>query len=61
VQRATGILLLSVWAEPGDGFRFRVTSTTDSSSDERSTSYTVERAEALALVRSWLDEVAPGA
>ena len=61
MERAAGLLVLHVWAEPGDRFRFRVTSTIDTGSDERSSCYAATRAEVLQVVRDWLDEVAPGA
>lgn len=54
---AAGLLILRLWAEPGDGIRVRVTSTTDLSQAQPTVTYASTPAEVLLLVSAWLDKL----
>lgn len=51
-----GLLVLRLWTEPGLGMRVRITRSTDHGPGP-ATSYAASRAEVLAAVEQWMDDV----
>jgi hypothetical protein len=51
-------MVLRLWIEPGAGLRVRITRTSDVETSESATSYASTQAEVIALVQTWLDDMA---
>lgn len=54
-QRPDGLLVLSLWVEPGDRLRVRITRTDDLLAGQSATSHAATRADVVRAVEAWLD------